>query len=62
MQRHNESYCKEVGYLMIHSIEATGMTGAFAYRYQYQTQAHHYFGYCETLEEAQATLREFGAI
>jgi hypothetical protein len=47
---------------MIHSIEATGMSGAFAYRYQYQTQAHHYFGYCETLEEAQATLREFGAI
>lgn len=47
---------------MIHSIQATGMTGGFAYRYEYQTQAHHYFGYTDTLEEAQTILREAGAI
>jgi hypothetical protein len=46
----------------IHSIEATGMSGGFAYRYQYQTKTNHYFGYTDTLEEAQETLRELGAI
>jgi hypothetical protein len=43
-------------------IEATGMTGGFAYRYEYQTQAHHYFGYTDTLDEAKAILKEVGAI
>lgn len=47
---------------MVHSIEATGMQGGFAYRYQYQTDANHYFGYTDTLEEAQAILREAGVI
>ena len=47
---------------MVHSIEATGMTGGFAYRYQYQTGANHFFGYTDTLEEAQAILREAGVI
>jgi hypothetical protein len=36
------------------------LSGGFAYRYQYQTAAHHYFGYTDTLEEAQAILREAG--
>jgi hypothetical protein len=45
---------------MLHSIEATGMSGGFAYRYQYQTGVNHYFGYADTLEEAQAILREAG--
>ena len=43
-------------------IEATGMTGGFAYRYEYQTQAHHYFGYADTLEEAKTILKEAGVI
>ena len=47
---------------MTHSIEATGLTGGFAYRYQYQTGANHFFGYADTLEEAQAILREAGVI
>lgn len=47
---------------MVHSIEATGMTGGFAYRYQYQIGANHFFGYTDTLEEAQAILREAGVI
>ena len=47
---------------MIHSIQATGLTGGFAYRYEYQTQSHHYFGYTDTLEQAQAILREVGVI
>jgi hypothetical protein len=47
---------------MIHSIQATGLTGGFAYRYEYQTKAHHYFGYTDTLEQAQEILREAGAI
>jgi hypothetical protein len=38
------------------------MTGGFAYRYQYQTGANHFFGYTDTLEEAQAILREAGVI
>ena len=42
------------------AIETTGMSGAFAYRYQYQTQAHHYFGYTEILEEAKTILKEAG--
>jgi hypothetical protein len=45
---------------MVHSIEATGQTGGFAYRYQYQTGTNHYFGYTATLEEAQTILREAG--
>ena len=48
--------------ITIHSIEATGMSGGFAYRYEYQTAAHHYFGYTDTLEEAQSILREAGVI
>jgi hypothetical protein len=47
---------------MIHSIQATGLTGGFAYRYEYQTETNHYFGYCDTLAEAQAILKEFGVI
>ena len=43
-------------------IEATGMSGGFAYRYEYQTQAHHYFGYADTLEEARTILQEAGVI
>jgi hypothetical protein len=44
--------------ITIHSIEATGMSGGFAYRYQYQTAANHYFGYTDTLEEAEAIIKE----
>ena len=44
--------------MVIHSIEATGMSGGFAYRYQYQTATNHYFGYTDTLEEAEAILTE----
>jgi hypothetical protein len=44
--------------ITVHSIEATGMSGGFAYRYQYQTPEHHYFGYTDTLEEAEAILKE----
>jgi len=42
------------------SIQSTGMSGGFAYRYEYQTAAHHYFGYTDTLEEAKTILREAG--
>lgn len=44
--------------MIIHSIEATGMSGGFAYRYQYQTAENHYFGYTDTLQEAEAILAE----
>jgi len=44
--------------VIIHSIEATGMSGGFAYRYQYQTAENHYFGYTDTLQEAEAILAE----
>ncbi len=38
---------------MNYTLEATGLTGGFAYRYQYKTDTnHHYFGYAETEEEA----------
>lgn len=47
---------------MTHSIQATGLTGGFAYRYEYQTATNHYFGYCDTLAEAQQILREAGVI
>ena len=47
---------------MLHAIIATGLTGGFAYRYEYQTGANHYFGYADTIEEANAILREAGAI
>jgi hypothetical protein len=44
--------------ITVHSIEATGMSGGFAYRYQYQTGTNHYFGYTDTLEEAETILKE----
>jgi hypothetical protein len=45
---------------MSYSIESTGMSGSFAIRYEYQTPEHHYFGYADTLEEAEAILRAAG--
>lgn len=45
---------------MSYSIQTTGMSGSFAIRYEYQTPEHHYFGYTDTLEEAEAILREAG--
>jgi hypothetical protein len=47
---------------MTHEIKATGLTGGFAYRYEYQTATNHYFGYTDSLAEAQAILKEFGVI
>ena len=47
---------------MTHAITATGLTGGFAYRYEYQTATNHYFGYTDTLQEAQNILREAGII
>jgi phage terminase large subunit-like protein len=37
---------------MNYTLEATGLTGGFAYRYEWQTDTHHYFGYAETEAEA----------
>jgi hypothetical protein len=45
---------------MSYSIQTTGMSGSFAIRYEYETEAHHYFGYADTLEEAEAILKEAG--
>ena len=46
---------------MTYQIETTGMDGAFAYRYQYSIDnSHGYFGYAETLEEAEEILRNAG--
>ena len=45
---------------MSYTIEATGIEGAFAYRYQYKVEAHDYFGYAETEGEALAIIKEAG--
>ena len=41
---------------MKYTIEATGIDGWMSYRYQYQVEAHDYFGYAETEEEAQLII------
>ena len=41
---------------MTYTIEATGLDGWMSYRYQYQVEAHDYFGYAETEEEAQQII------
>ena len=43
---------------MEYTIEATGIEGSFAYRYQYKVGAHDYFGYAESEGEALAIIRE----
>lgn len=45
---------------MSYTIEATGLDGWMAYRYQYKVQAHDYFGYAESEGEALANIREAG--
>lgn len=43
---------------MSYSIEATGMDGWFAYRYEYTVNDRLTFGYAETEEEAKRTIEE----
>jgi hypothetical protein len=45
---------------MNYTIEATGLLGWMAYRYQYKVEAHDYFGYAETEAEALALIKEAG--
>ena len=39
-----------------YEIEATGLGGWMAYRYQYKVGTHDYFGYAETIEEARENI------
>lgn len=41
-----------------YTIEATGLDGWMAYRYQYKVGVHNYFGYSETEGEALAIIEE----
>lgn len=41
-------------------IEATGLDGWMAYRYQYRTGASDYFGYAETEAEALEIIEKAG--
>lgn len=45
---------------MSYTIEATGLDGWMAYRYQYKVDSHDYFGYAETEGEALAIIKEAG--
>jgi len=45
---------------MEHTIEATGLDGWMAYRYQYKVGANDYFGYSETEEEALSIIKGAG--
>jgi hypothetical protein len=45
---------------MSYTIEATGLEGWLAYRYQYKVGPHDYFGYAESEGEALANIREGG--
>ena len=46
---------------MTYTIEATGVEGWLAYRYQYKVGVHDYFGYAETEGEALETIKKAGA-
>jgi hypothetical protein len=39
-----------------YEIEATGLDGWMAYRYQFKVGTHDYFGYAETIEEARKNI------
>ena len=41
---------------MTYIIDATGLDGWMSYRYQYQVEAHDYFGYAESKEEAEQII------
>lgn len=41
-----------------YTIEATGLDGWMAYRYQYRVGANDYFGYSESEGEALAIIKE----
>ena len=41
---------------MNYTIEATGLDGWMAYRYQYKIGHRDLFGYAETMEEARANI------
>lgn len=43
---------------MTYTIEATGLDGWMAYRYQYKIDAYDYFGYAESESEALATIEK----
>jgi hypothetical protein len=45
---------------MSYTIEATGLEGWLAYRYQYKVGSKDYFGYAESEGEALANIREAG--
>ena len=45
---------------MTYTIEATGLDGWFAFRYQYKVDASDFFGYAETREEAEAIIEKVG--
>lgn len=40
-----------------YTIEATGLDGWMAYRYQYKVGVHDYFGYAESESEALAVIK-----
>jgi hypothetical protein len=46
---------------MTYTIEKTGLDGWMSYRYQYKVGANDYFGYAETQEEAEITIKKAGA-
>lgn len=45
---------------MTYTIEATGLDGWMAFRYQYKVGVQDFFGYAETREEAEATIEKAG--
>lgn len=45
---------------MTYKIEATGLDGWMAYRYQYKVDSRDYFGYAETEAEALANIEKEG--
>lgn len=45
---------------MSYTIEATGLDGWMAYRYQYKVGTHDYFGYAESESEALANIEKEG--
>lgn len=52
----NEREGRQVTY----TIEATGLDGWMAFRYQYKVDASDFFGYAETREEAEAIIEKAG--
>lgn len=46
---------------MTYIIEATGLDGWMAYRYQYKVGVYDYFGYAESEGEALETIQKAGA-